>query len=190
MADFTGPQGPENPKLIALLRMYKEPKKRLAYLTMMEALLGVDPGTVIMSCPPDPTMNAKVAEVNLRIEGKIYSYKDYEKPDEESGLSRGALWAQIRRFYQLWAASVYVSRRTWGTLSKDEQNHLKSVLKEFFFRMETDSDVSVIRAQMQPSIEFLRRKRVARQGSADPAGQKYRDTDFPSGVPFSLPPKE
>lgn len=185
MSDLPGAHYPDNPRLIELLKTYKDPKKRLEFLRGMEALCELPPGSLIMNCPSDAAMNAKVAQVKLFIEGAVNPFDKYEERQGDASLTRGALWAQIKRFYELWAASVYVDPREWSRRSEGEREHLRSVLKLFFFRMEGDTDPKIIRMQAQPSIEKLS-TRAAQKGTPDPRKQALRGTVFPSGVPFDL----
>jgi HD superfamily phosphohydrolase len=185
MADFTGPHTPENNRVRQLLEIYSDPQNRLDYLRKMEAACGFAPGTLIMNCPPDAGMNAKVAKVNLYIEDDVTPFDEYEKRGQPN-LTCGALIAQVNRFYELWAASVYVDRQTWDALSEGERKNLRSVLKEFLFQMEPGKDPYISRAQMQPSLDALQR-RASRAGSVDPREETYRGTFFPSGMPFDQP---
>jgi HD superfamily phosphohydrolase len=185
MADFTGPRNPENVCLRRLLEIYKQPVNRLEYLRMTEVLCEFSPGTLIMNCPADAAMNAKIASVNLYIEDDVSPFDKYEQRGQPN-LTRGALLAQIDRFYELWAAGVYVDSRTWHGLTEAERKHLKSVLREFLFRMETEKDPNVARAQMQPSLDVLRKK-ASRAGTVDPREEAYRNSSFPSGMPFDRP---
>ena len=186
IADFPGTHSPENRRLRKLLDNYKEPQNRLDYLRKMEALCQFEAGTLVMNCPPDPTMNAKIAKVNLLIEDEVSAFDDYEKQHGEAGLTHRALLAQIGRFYELWAASVYVDSRRWRLLSEEDREHLKSVLGEFFFRMDDRKAPKVSRAQLQPSLDVLRNK-ASRTAAPDPAEELYRGSDFPSGMPFDNP---
>jgi len=185
MSDLPGAHGPENPHLTKILATYKEPKSRLEFLRLMEGLVNLPPGSLIMNCPPDARMNAKVAEVKLFIEGRVSPFDKYEETQREASLTRGALWAQIYRFYELWAASVYVDRRIWDQYSEDERDFLRSLLAQFFFHMETGTDPKIIRMQAQPAIEKLS-MRAAQKGSIDPGKRVPQGTFFPSGVPFDL----
>jgi len=188
MSDFPGAHYPDNPRLVELLRTYKDPRKRLEFLQGMEALCGLRPGTLIMNCPSDAAMNAKIAKVKLFIEGTVNAFDDYESKQGDASLTRGALWAQIKRFYELWAASIYVNRREWDQLSKDRQEHLRSLLQKVFFQMEPGSDLNVVRMQAQPSIDSLS-TRAAQMGTVDPRIEALRGFTFPSGVPFLNPEK-
>jgi hypothetical protein len=116
------------------------------------------------------------------VENDVSPFIEYEERGEPT-LTRGALVAQIHRFYELWAASVYVDSQTWEDLSEGERRNLKSVLKEFFF-LETGSDPQIVRAQMQPSLDTLRKKRAARMGSTSPDEESYRGSTLPCGIPF------
>jgi HD superfamily phosphohydrolase len=181
MADFTGPHK-KNPRLNRLLELYGSPESRLDYLRKMEALCGIPEGSLVMNCPPDAAMNAKVAKVNLYIEDDVFPFDDYEA-NGLPNLTCGALTAQIARFYELWAASVYVDRSLWDALTEGERKNLKSVLKEFLFLVDASKDPNIVRAQMTPSLEMLQKK-AARSGSIDVRLKAFRGTSFPSGLPF------
>ena len=185
MADFTGPHTPTNVGVRKLLDVYSSPRNRLDYLRKMEALCGFAPGTLIMNCPPDAAMNAKIAKVNLYIEDEVTRFDEYEERGQPN-LTCGALLAQIKRFYELWAASVYVESRIWAGLSEGERKNLRSVLREFLYPMEAGKDPKIARAQMQPSLDVLR-KRASRAGSLHPIEKAYEGTSFPSGLPFDNP---
>lgn len=187
MADFPGDHNPDNPRLCSLLGIYREPQNRLDYLRKMEVLCGFEAGTLVMNCPPDAAMNAKVAQVNLLIEDEmILPFDKYEEKHRHVGLTRRALLAQIDRFYELWAASVYVDRRKWDRLSQDERKHLRSVIEEFFFQMDHQKDSLISRAQIQPSLDLLRKK-ASQKATTDPAEEAYKTSQFPNGMPFANP---
>jgi hypothetical protein len=186
MSDFTGPHNPTNRRLLNLLRMYREPRKRLEFLRGMEALCEFPPGALIVNCPSDAAMNAKVAKVNLFIEGDVNAFDAYEQNQGEASLTRGALWAQIGRFYELWAASIYVDRREWDRLPADRQKHLKSLLREFFFQMDASADPKIVRMQMQASVQQFMKK-ASQKGTVDPRRAHLRGWVFPSGLPFEVP---
>jgi hypothetical protein len=185
MADFPGAHLPGNPRLQKVLDIYRVPKNRLAYLRMMEARCGLPWGSLVMNCPPDATMNAKVAKVNLFIEDEVSPFDKYEEQGE-ANLTRGALTAQIKRFYELWAAIIYIDRRVWDALSEGERKNLRSVLKTFFF-LEPGADPSVVRAQMEPSLDILRKRRASRSGTTSVDEEQYRGLFFPSGLSFDNP---
>jgi HD superfamily phosphohydrolase len=188
MADFTSPHTPSNLRLQELLHIYKEPRNRLKFLRMLEAQCELQAGTLIMNCPPDPRMNAKVAEVNLYVEDDVRAFNEYEGQSGDSGLTHGALSAQINRFYELWAANIYVDRRIWDQLREGEKKNLKAVLKALFFVASGD-DPKVVRAQMEPLLAVLRKK-ASRAGTTNPDTAVYSGLDFPSGVPFENPESE
>jgi hypothetical protein len=152
---------------------------------MMEARCGLPLGSLVMNCPPDATMNAKVAKVNLFVEDEVSPFDKYEEQGE-ANLTRGALTAQIKRFYELWAAIIYIDRRVWDGLSEGERKNLRSVLKTFFF-LEPGADPSVVRAQMEPSLEILRKRKASRTGTTNVDEKQYRGLSFPSGLPFDNP---
>lgn len=185
ISDFTGPHTPENPTLKKLLRLYKEPQNRLDFLRGMEMLCDFPPGTFVMNCPSDAGMNAKVAKVSLFVEGDVTRFDVYEESQGDSSLTRGALKAQINRFYELWAANIYMDRRQWDNLSPGQQQHLKLILPNFFFPMEANADPKILRMQMEPSVDVLQR-RASQSGTTDPMKESWRAFVFPGGLPFAL----
>lgn len=191
ISDFTGAHNPENPKLVKLIALYRIPKNRRDFLRGIEALCNLPECSLVMYCPPDAAMNAKIAKVNLLIEGQVTPFDDYDKGGEDSSLTGGALWAQIRRFYQLWSAQGYIDRLTWDSLSSSGRQNLRAVIKEFFFQMRPDIDVGIVREQVQASIVAVQADRpmAARDQSAALELDKFADSTFPSRLPFALPSK-
>src|SRR3546814_20758776 len=107
-----------------------------------------------MYCPPSAQMNAKIAKVNLLIEGEVTPFNEYDK-GEDSNLTRGALWAQIRRFYELWSSQIYIDRETWDKLSPVAQQNLKAVLHRFFFHMDSSLEVDIASMQVEASVAIV-----------------------------------
>ena len=58
MSDFNGPHHPSNRRLSKVLSLYETPVRRLDFLRGIEALCGLPPGSCVMYCPHDATMNA------------------------------------------------------------------------------------------------------------------------------------
>ena len=187
ISDFQGSHDLENTRLNALIRLYRDPLNRYSFLRGIEARCSLPPGSLIMYCPPNAAMNAKVAKVNLFIEGEIKPFDVYDQKGEDSTLTRGALWAQIRRFYELWSAQVYIEHVTWDSLSPMGQKNLRAAIKEFFFQMRPDTDVSIVRQQVESSIQFVlgETAKAARLGSEEPGIDELNDFVFPSGLAFS-----
>ena len=190
MSDFPGPHNPENPRVRRLLDLYAVPKNRLAFLSALEARCGLPAGSVVMYSPADARMNAKVAEVNLFIEGHVYPFHEYEKAQEDSGLTRGALLSQVKRFYELWSASIFVERTCWDRLSKPAQRNLQSVIRCFFYQMDITSDLKIARAQINASVKAVTAETTLSAFRASfgnpPAVEKPESFTFPSGLPFDI----
>jgi hypothetical protein len=142
-----------------------------------------------MYCPPSAEMNAKIAQVNLFIEGDVTPFDAYETGDESSSLTRGALGAQVQRFYELWSAQVYIERVTWDSLSPSGQRNLRAVLEQVFFQMTPNADLDIARKQVQATILDVQKERLlaARGGSSSPALDRFKGTVFPSGLKFECP---
>ena len=185
MSHFPPPHDPDNARLNKLLEIYRIPKNRLDFLEKIELLCGLPRGSVIMYCPHDATMNAKIAKVKLFIEGEVSEFDKYEEGQKDASLTRGALWAQIHRFYELWSAQIYVERRTWDGLSAAAQSNLKAVLRGFFFLMDQSVKPDIVRNQLEYSVQAVHSEtRAARGGKGDPTLDRYKGFRFPSGLPF------
>jgi hypothetical protein len=189
ISDFPGAHDLDNTRLNALIQLYRDPNNRYAFLRGIEARCSLPVGSLIMYCPPNAGMNAKVAKVNLFIEGEIKPFDVYDQKGEDSTLTRGALWAQIRRFYELWSAQVYIEHVTWDSLSLVGQKNLRATIKEFFFQMRPDTDASIVRQQVESSIQFVLAEtaKAARLDSRAPGMDELESFIFPSGLAFSCP---
>ncbi len=188
ISDFPGVHSPDNRLLDKVIKMYNIPVNRLHYLQGIEALCRLPQGSVAMYCPPDVTMNAKIAKVNLFIEGEITPFDDYDKNQGDAGLTHGALQAQIKRFYELWSAQVYIERTCWDKLSKLAKKNLRNALGEFFFQRQLDSDPEIVRRSVEASVQSVLEEtaRAARAGSEDPRIEKFKGFKFPSGLNFDV----
>jgi hypothetical protein len=140
-----------------------------------------------MYCPPSASMNAKIASVNLLIDGDVTPFHVYDKTGEDSSLTRGALWAQIRRFYELWSAQVYVERVTWDSLTASGKRNLRAAIKEFFFQMRPDISPDIVRRQVETSIQAVVEERpmAARHETKAPEMETFKSFIFPSGLSFA-----
>jgi hypothetical protein len=153
-------------------------------------LCGLPVASLVMYCPHEATMNAKVAKVNLFIDGNVSPFFDYEVSSGETGLTRGALRAQVQRFYELWSAYVFVESWCWNRMSEVARQHLRSVIQCFFFQGDQTLDLKVVRAQVEVSLQTVREgaQLVAFRGNFrnPPAVEKFKGFTFPSGLPFDI----
>jgi len=190
MSDLNPPHDPSNPRLIKLLALYGAPQNRLRFLRGMEALCGLPTGSLVMYCPHDATMNAKIAKVNLYIEGDVSSFYDYEKNQSEFGLTRGALGAQVRRFYELWSAQVFIEAGCWSKLTSSAKQNLKSLIDAFFFQQDPGVNFEIVRSQMNVSVEFVQKETSLSAFRASfgnpPTVEKFKGFTFPSGMAFGI----
>lgn len=186
ISDFPGVHSPKNPRLSKLIDIYRIPQNRLSYLQGIEALCDLPPGSLAMYCPPDATMNAKIAKVNLYIEGEITPFDKYEENQGDASLTHGALEAQIKRFYELWSVQIYIERTCWDKLSSFAKENLKKVLKEFFFQTTPDSDPRIARSNVEASVQTVLNETsaAARSGTKDPRTERLKGFKFPSGLEF------
>ncbi len=186
ISDFPGVHSPDNRYLKNLIKIYSIPQNRLDYLQGVEALCSLPEGSLVMYCPPDAKMNAKIAKVNLYIEGEVVPFDEYEENQGDASLTHGALDAQIKRFYELWSVQIYIERTCWDRLTQFAKDNLKKVLKEFFFQTTADSDLRIARGNIEPSVKTVLNETlaVARSGTRDPRTEKFREFKFPSGLEF------
>lgn len=185
MSDLPGIHAPTNPTLLKFLEMYGKPENRQGFLRGAEALLGIPEGALVMYVPPDGEMNAKIAKVNVFIEDQVSEFYKYETEQGESSLTRGALAAQVERFYELWSAQVFVEPSLWYSLSERQRSHLRQVIKSL---LEPCRDAIAMRTSLQGSLSAVERAlpKAARSGSVDPRVEQFIETQyrFPNGVPF------
>jgi HD superfamily phosphohydrolase len=184
MCDFTGRHTPDNPALKKFLKLYADPDHRHGFLTAAEAILNLPEGSLVMYVPPDGEMNAKIAKVNVLIEGEVSELYSYEKREEEASLTRGALTAQAERFYELWSAQVFVDPAIWYSLSDRQRGHAKQVLKGLLVPCD---DPVAVRSSIQGPLSVMQKAmlKAARSGSTDPRLQRLTEDRycFPNGVP-------
>jgi hypothetical protein len=131
-------------------------------------------------------MNAKIAKVNLLIEDEVTPFDKYDKGND-SNLTRGALWAQIRRFYELWSSQIYIERKAWESLSATAQQHLSAVLEQFYFHMGPNRGLEIARMQVEASVEVVQsenEQQAAQKKSTLPQLDKFETFVFPSGMNF------
>jgi HD superfamily phosphohydrolase len=190
MCDFSGPHNSQNPQLLKLLELYRVPENRLMFLRGVEALCNLPVGSLVMYCPKDASMNAKIAKVNLFIDGDVSQFDQYEESQGESGLTHGALGAQIERFYELWSAYVFIKRDCYDHLSPTVQQNLRSVVQCCFYRKDRTTDAKIARSQIQVSVEAVLRESSLTAFRSNfgnpPAVEKFRGFTFPSGVAFGI----
>lgn len=190
ISDFPGPHGPDNPRLKGVLALYNVPQNRLAFLSGLEARCGLPAGSLVMYCPPDAKMNAKIARVKLFIEGEVYPFDEYERVRGDSGLTGGALLAQLKRFYELWSAYIFVERTCWDGLSESARRNLQSVIECFFYQTDPDADLKIARSQVDYSIQTVCAETILaafRSSFGNPPGvEKFENFKFPSGLPFGI----
>jgi len=190
ISDFTGPHTPDNPRLKRVLELYNLPENRLAFLGALEARCGLPSGSTVMYCPPDARMNAKIAKVKLFIEGEIYPFDKYERGHGDSGLTGGALLAQLKRFYELWSVHIFIERTCWDRLSDSARSNLRSVIQSFFYQMYPDTDLKIARSQVEYSIQTVCQETMLSAFRSSfgnpPAVEKFKNFTFPSGIPFDI----
>jgi HD superfamily phosphohydrolase len=97
--------------------------KRFQALTMLEDDLMLPPGSFVMYCPP-LSMNSKIAEVKVEVNGSI---KTLEEWDSSRKLAGGHCQAQLERFKRLWRAELFITK---SALENIEKNGAK--LREVF----------------------------------------------------------
>jgi hypothetical protein len=188
MSDFPAPHTPENAEIAKIVSLYQLPTRRREFLEGLEALCRLPRGSVVMYCPHDARMNAKIARVNLLVEDEVVEFDTYEKRSPSGGgLTCGALTAQVGRFYQLWSTQVFLEQSCWEELSADERDHLEAVFRDLLFQMQKKAP-TVVRRQVEGPLQRVRDRlrSAARAGSTEILDQQYSSFVFPSGVPYKL----
>lgn len=191
ISELPAPASPDNRRVKELIDLYSQPAGRQAFLQGLESLCDLPRGTLIMYCPPGASMNAKIARVNLLVDGDVKAFADYELEMGEGGLTGGALGAQIKRFYQLWGVSVYVERTKWDALGEDGREWLRAIVKDVLYHGDEQVLPATIRSKIDPLVLKLRsaasKNVAARSDTRDSAPKMQPGFVFPSGVPFELP---
>lgn len=84
------------------------PTNRWEVLRLLEEDFGLPPGSLAMYCPTHG-MNAKIAEVQIAVDGEVERFSEYEDKHEHA-LSGGHLNAQLHRFKRLWRIHFFIDR--------------------------------------------------------------------------------
>lgn len=90
----------------------RQARNRLNALRLLEQDFALPPASLVMYCPP-PSMNTKIADVRILIDGSVDTLDDYEqKQGGDRGLTGGYLNAQKARFRRLWRVYFAVKEDT------------------------------------------------------------------------------
>ena len=118
------------------------------------------------------------------------SLDEYEEGQGEYGLTGGALSAQLKRFYELWSAHIFIERTCWDRLSESARSNLRSVIQCFFYQMNPEADLKVARSQVDSSIEVVSKETTLaafRTSFGNPPNvENFKNFKFPSGLPFVI----
>ena len=201
-SDFPASHGKEKTGPEKVYDMYRPKDKRRGFLEGIERLCGLSEHALVMYCPPTE-MNAKVAKVKLLIDDQVIRFDKYDSENQETSLTRGALWAHIARFSELWSTQIFLRQDVWDALNDRPAiagasaggptmlDQLKHVVATFLYRVNGDSDAAIRRMDVESSIRAIRDgvglPQAARASTADPLAQPYRDFVFPSGLAFACP---
>ncbi len=85
------------------------PGNRVAALRCLENDFGLKSGSIVMYCPTEG-MNAKIAEVKIKVNSVVAKFDDYEKANDKQ-LAGGHLDAQLKRYERLWRVHFFIDRR-------------------------------------------------------------------------------
>lgn len=135
---FGGVPGEGNANVEDIIKRYADPEERYTLLRAMETACGFERGTLLMYCPPKKRMGAKIAKVNLHVDGEITPFDEYEKKAGPNGLTCNALTAQVDRFYQLWGVWIFMERQTWDALSPDLRGSVKEIIRQLVTKAPED----------------------------------------------------
>ncbi|MBI3747444.1 MAG: HD domain-containing protein [Chloroflexi bacterium] len=82
-------------------------QNRLAAVRSLERDFGLEPGSLVIYCPPR-RMNTKIAEVQVLVHGDVHSLDAFEGDHGDHGITGGHLRAQKDRFRRLWRILVAI----------------------------------------------------------------------------------
>lgn len=188
MNELASPQTPDNDVVKGMVKLYRSPQNRLHFLRGLEAICELPPGSVVMYCPPDAQMNAKVAEVKLLIGDDVQPFNEYEAMHgPEGGLTHGALTAQIGRFHQLWSAQVFIDPTVIAAWSENQRTHLRHVVKDCFSIWPEDGR-AVARTRTDGSLAVVLERQAVAARSGTPRNDDasaFVSFEFPGGLPFA-----
>lgn len=102
---FSGDPDASREEASAALR--RAASHRLKALRALEQDFGLNPGDIVMYCPP-PQMNSKIAEVGIYVKGVVGSLAELDERNPR--ISGGHLSAQQQRFQRLWRIAFAVDR--------------------------------------------------------------------------------
>ena len=117
-------EGLEKDDVIEFISLYKEPRNRLHWLETIESALKLEKASLVFYCPVEEEMNAKIANVNIYLDGKIVALKEYEDNSEGTSLTGGILTAQVKRFLQLWATRGYMRHTQYEEIKKSDKKRI------------------------------------------------------------------
>lgn len=100
------------------------PDFRIKALKTLEEDFNITPrGSIVMYCPTEG-MNAKIAEVKIKVHDIVKQFNDYEQCNNNQ-LSGGHLDAQLKRYERLWRVHFFIDRKVKKEL---EDNKLLEAL--------------------------------------------------------------
>ncbi len=139
-----------------IIDIYSLPQNRYKLLRCIETECGLPRGSVLMYCPISMKMGAKLAKVNLHVDGRILPFDRFEEEGGATGLTCNALAAQVSRFYQHWAVSFFVDRSIWAEMGHDKQGMFRRLVRTLFLPMADPQEAAARRTEANALLAELR----------------------------------
>ncbi len=164
-------------------------ENRRTAIRHLESDFGLPAGSIVMYCPKRG-LHTKIAEVQILVDGEVYTLDAYEHEHHDSGLTGGHLAAQKSRFNRLWRIHMAMERDAWRQLEATGQ--LGALLRAVDVLVLGRTYTAVSREQQSESIarelatiegSRLHGRRIVPVG----AGERGRAVvSYPSGAPTLL----
>lgn len=164
----------------AFIKLYKATEKRRSYLCGVESLCRLPEGSLVSYFAPTRAMNAKVADVNLLLDGKVVAFAKHEadnKDEPARQLTSGTLTAQIERFKHLWSFQVFMERGVYDELTDSQRGALNDLLRGFLINMDgKPRNEFLTRRSLQAFVEPFQMQGVqaARLETQPPVGRTWQ----------------
>ena len=161
---------------------------RWEVLSLLEDDFGLPSGSLAMYCPGHG-MNAKIAEVQIAVDGEVERFSEYEEKHEHA-LSGGHLNAQLHRFKRLWRVHFFIDREVRDDIDqKGILTFLVHAIRAFVLNDLVEQRPSHVARSLALALrehkeskwhgrELLDEPAVAARGSAEVARGRY-----PFGAP-------
>lgn len=117
------------------------PENRTYALAKLEEEFTLPEGSLVMYCPT-AGMNAKIAEVKIKVDQTVQQFNEYEA-ERENELSGGHLEAQLKRYKRLWRIHFFIDRKVKEKLSETRVELLKYGIKGLVLGNDANASIAV-----------------------------------------------